>query len=164
MHRQSHLIKWMQYTQFCSYAISRLNLTVHFMCVLMSNLVICKFSKRYGHTWHRMSLLRLAKMMVIHDTECPYWDQMSLKTKKQQRKKHKFNPVHHHGNFLHAHVFDVFCKICFSSTRNECTASEICVLLKHIRGEQGGLGRSSHLLQLLWSWREQFSWNLHEEG
>ena len=32
-------------------------LTAHFMCGLMSDLVICKFWK-YGHTWHRMSLLR----------------------------------------------------------------------------------------------------------
>ena len=36
-------------------AITRL--TAHFMCGLMSDLVICKFRK-YGHTWHRMSLLR----------------------------------------------------------------------------------------------------------
>ena len=34
----------------------KLILTAHFMCGLMSDLVICKLSK-YGHTWHRMSLL-----------------------------------------------------------------------------------------------------------
>ena len=33
-------------------------LTTHFMCGLMSDLLICKFIKTYGHTWHRMSLLR----------------------------------------------------------------------------------------------------------
>ena len=37
-------------------------LTVHFMCGLMSDLLICK----------------LIKSMAIHDTECPYWDQVSL--------------------------------------------------------------------------------------
>ena len=37
------------------YGITRL--TAHFMCGLMSDLVICKF-KKYGHTWHRKSLLR----------------------------------------------------------------------------------------------------------
>ena len=38
-----------------SYGIIRL--TAYFMCGLMSDLVLCKFRKRYGHTWHRMSLL-----------------------------------------------------------------------------------------------------------
>ena len=33
-------------------------LTAHFMCGLMSDLEICKFRKKYGHTWHRMSLLK----------------------------------------------------------------------------------------------------------
>ena len=33
-------------------------LTAHFMCGLMSDLLICKFIETYGHTWHRMSLLR----------------------------------------------------------------------------------------------------------
>ena len=42
------------------YAITRL--TIHFMRGLTSNLVICKFSKS----------------MIIHDTECPYCDQVSL--------------------------------------------------------------------------------------
>ena len=32
-------------------------LTAYFMCGMMSDLVMCKFRK-YGHTWHRMSLLR----------------------------------------------------------------------------------------------------------
>ena len=41
-------------------AITRL--TTHFMCGLMSDLVICKFRKS----------------MVIHDAECPHWDQVSL--------------------------------------------------------------------------------------
>ena len=35
-------------------------LTAHFMCGLMSDLLICKF----------------VKSMAIHDTECPYWDQV----------------------------------------------------------------------------------------
>ena len=39
-----------------NYAITRL--TAYLMCGLMSNLVICKFWKKHGHTWHRMSLLR----------------------------------------------------------------------------------------------------------
>ena len=33
-------------------------LTAHFMCGLMSDLLICTFNKKYGHTWHWMSLLR----------------------------------------------------------------------------------------------------------
>ena len=33
-------------------------LTAHFMCGLMSNLVIYKFRKKYSHTGHWMSLLR----------------------------------------------------------------------------------------------------------
>ena len=35
-------------------------LTVHFMCGLMSDLVMCKCRKEYayGHAWHQMSLLR----------------------------------------------------------------------------------------------------------
>ena len=45
-------LKWL-------YAITRL--TAHFMCGLMSDLVICKFRKS----------------MAIHDTGCPYWDQVS---------------------------------------------------------------------------------------
>ena len=40
--------------------ISRL--TAHSMCGLMSDLLICMFIKR----------------MVIHDTECPFWDKVSL--------------------------------------------------------------------------------------
>ena len=35
-------------------------LTAHFMCGLVSDLVICKFGKS----------------IVIHDTECPYKDQV----------------------------------------------------------------------------------------
>ena len=42
-------------------------LTAHFMCGLMSDLLICKF----------------IKCMVIHDTECPYWDQVSLNNTNQ---------------------------------------------------------------------------------
>ena len=39
------------------YAVTRM--TAHFMCGLMSDLVICKCrQKMYGHTWHWMSLLR----------------------------------------------------------------------------------------------------------
>ena len=47
------------------YAVTRL--TAHFMCGLMSDLVICKFRKS----------------MVIHDVECPYWDQVSLNNTNQ---------------------------------------------------------------------------------
>ena len=43
------------------YAITRLR--AHFICGLLSDLVICKI------IWKRM---------VIHDTECPYWNQVSL--------------------------------------------------------------------------------------
>ena len=28
------------------------------MCGLMSDLMICKFRKKYGHTWHRIPFLR----------------------------------------------------------------------------------------------------------
>ena len=37
-------------------------LTAHFVCGLTSELMICKFSRS----------------IVIHDTECPYCDQLSL--------------------------------------------------------------------------------------
>ena len=47
-------------------------LTAHLMCSLTSDLVICKFSKR----------------MVIHDTECPYWDQVSLNNTNQPNPSH----------------------------------------------------------------------------
>ena len=46
------------------YAITRL--TAHFVCGLMADLVICKSRKS----------------MVVHDTECPYWDQVSLNNTK----------------------------------------------------------------------------------
>ena len=42
------------------YAIARM--IAHFMCALMSDLVVCKFRQS----------------MIIQDTECPYWDQASL--------------------------------------------------------------------------------------
>ena len=50
-HKPWRKIKW-------PYASSRL--TTHFMCGLMSDLVICKFRKS----------------MVMHNTECSYWDQV----------------------------------------------------------------------------------------
>ena len=57
------------------YAITRL--TTHFMWAQISNLVICKFRKS----------------MIIHDTECPYWDQVSLnntnQTKQQMEQSYK---------------------------------------------------------------------------
>ena len=34
------------------------SLTDQFTCGLMSDLVICKHIKEYGHTWHQMSLMR----------------------------------------------------------------------------------------------------------
>ena len=49
------------------YAITRL--TAHFVYGLMSDLVICKF-------W---------KSMITHDTECPYWDQVSLNNTNQTK-------------------------------------------------------------------------------
>ena len=57
-------------------------LTAHFMCGLMSDLAICKFKKKYGHTWHRMSLLRpgvikqhkpnLKSSLIQRITMCPH--------------------------------------------------------------------------------------------
>ena len=47
------------------YAITRL--TANFMCGLISNLMIFKFRKS----------------MVIHDTECPHWDQVLLNSTNQ---------------------------------------------------------------------------------
>ena len=52
------------------YAITRL--TANFMCGLISDLVICKFRKS----------------MIIHDTKCPYWDQVSLNNTNQNQSKH----------------------------------------------------------------------------
>ena len=40
--------------------------SVHFMCDLMSDLVICKFRKLFSH-----------------DTKCPYWDQVLLNNTNQ---------------------------------------------------------------------------------
>ena len=34
------------------------SLTAHFTCGVMSDLMICKHTKDYGHTSHQMSLLR----------------------------------------------------------------------------------------------------------
>ena len=45
-------------------------LTAHFMCGLVSDLLICTL---------------LIKSMVIHDTECPYWDQVSLNNTNQTK-------------------------------------------------------------------------------
>ena len=42
--------------------VTTCNHQADFMCGLMSCLVVCKFRKS----------------MVIHDTECPYWDEVSL--------------------------------------------------------------------------------------
>ena len=71
----SGVIKWVCYPIYkhtnlwgklkWPYAISRL--TAHYMCGLMSDLVICNFRKS----------------MVMHDTECPYWDQVSLNNTNQ---------------------------------------------------------------------------------
>ena len=70
----SVVIKWVCYPIYTHinpweklnlpYAITRL--TAHFMCGLMSDLVICNFRKS----------------MIIHDTECPCWDQVSLNNTK----------------------------------------------------------------------------------
>ena len=49
------------------YANTRL--TAHIICGLMSDLVICNFRKS----------------MVIHDTECPYWNQVSLNNTNQTK-------------------------------------------------------------------------------
>ena len=54
----------------CPYIITWL--TAHFVCGLMSDLVICKFRKD-GHTWHRMSLLRpgvIKQHWVIWSASC----------------------------------------------------------------------------------------------
>ena len=50
-------------------------LTAHFMCDLMSDLVICKFRKS----------------VVVQDTECPYWDQVSLNYINQTRPSKNMN-------------------------------------------------------------------------
>ena len=71
------MIKWVCYPMYTRtnpwgkvkwpYAIT--GLTAHFMCGLMFDLVFCNFRKS----------------TVIHDTECPYLDQVSLsKTKPNQ--------------------------------------------------------------------------------
>ena len=57
-HTNPRRLKW-------SYAITWM--TAYFICGLMSDRVICK----------------LRKSMVIHDTECPNWDQVPLKKKKK---------------------------------------------------------------------------------
>ena len=54
------------------YAITRL--TAHFMCGLTSDLVICKF-------W---------KSMVMHDTECPYWDQVLSNNTNSTQLTHRY--------------------------------------------------------------------------
>ena len=52
-------------------AITRL--TTHFTCGLMSGLVICE---------HR-------KLLVIHNTKCPYWDQVSINNPRTPNHKNK---------------------------------------------------------------------------
>ena len=47
------------------------------MCGFISDLVICKFRKS----------------MVIHDTECPYWDQVSLNNTNQTKLKLTYHNV-----------------------------------------------------------------------
>ena len=54
-------IKW-------SSAITRL--TAHFVCGLMSDLVICKRWKGYGHTWHQIPLLKPG-VVKQHKTQTP---------------------------------------------------------------------------------------------
>ena len=60
------------------YAITRR--TTHFMCGLMSDLVICKFGTS----------------MVIHDTKCPFWDKVSQNNTKQ---------THTHSNEWFVYIF-----------------------------------------------------------
>ena len=55
------------------YAITRL--TIHFLCGLTSDLVIFK----------------VRKGIVMHDTECPYWYQVSLNNKKTTQSPQPFN-------------------------------------------------------------------------
>ena len=58
-------LRKIEVTTACICKITRL--TANFiMCSLMSDMLICKF----------------IKSVVIHDTECPYWDQVSLNNTK----------------------------------------------------------------------------------
>ena len=61
------------------------------MCDLMSDLVICK----------------VRKSVVIHDTECPYWDQVSFNNTQTQP-----NPL------------------CFSNCLLQCSFTYFCVILQ----------------------------------
>ena len=46
------------FTHACPQKPLRNKLTTHYICGLISDLVICKHREEYGHTWHWMSLLR----------------------------------------------------------------------------------------------------------
>ena len=81
------------------YTITRL--TAHFMCGLMSNLVICKFRKS----------------MVIHDTECPYWDQVSLNNTNQTLGPMRLKGSHGSNQPI--------CLVCLMSTAWKCSALEL---------------------------------------
>ena len=61
-------------------------LTAHFMCGLMSDLLICNC---------------LRKVMVIHDTECPYWDQVSLNNTKPTKLLWNFKKLILYYTILH---------------------------------------------------------------
>ena len=60
------------------YAVTRR--TTHFMCGLMSDLVICKFGTS----------------IVIHDTKCPFWDKVS---------QNNTNQTHTHSNDCFVYIF-----------------------------------------------------------
>ena len=102
-------LKWL-------YAITRL--TGHFMCGLVSDLGICKF-------W---------KSMVIHDAECPYWDQVSLNNTNQS-----YNIYRYYHLFLDSTSSNV---ACFGIT-TMMVADSINIPVT--------LPNRSHTLQLCWN-------------
>ena len=89
----SRVIKWVCYPIYTHtnpwgklkwpYAITRL--AAHFICGLMSDLVICNFRKD----------------MVIHDTECPYWHQVSINNTNQTFSLNFWSSCRHVGLLIH---------------------------------------------------------------
>ena len=77
------------------------------MCSFTSDLMICKYRKS----------------MVIHDTECPFWDQVSLN-----------NPNPHpimlikFEQFLHSHLVCMNKRTCNKSLLNTFTCNQYCEL------------------------------------
>ena len=86
-------------------------LTAHFMCGLMSDLLI---------------LHLLIKSMVIHDTKCPFWDQVSLNNTNQTK------PNFQKFNILRVNCFIVLVKFWVSNFDIAVNLHNICCIIEDL--------------------------------